>query len=204
MDPRRRYRSSIRERFPRARGEARASCGEIRPVSGPSPRVRGMVRKCPLYAAFCLGLPRTRGDGPLGKRRRPTHSWAAPSTRGWSLGVRGATPPPPAASPGHGGMVRKCPLYAAFCLGLPRTRGDRPAQLRELNVHEGAPRDARGSTEADAPESEEHRVLRPARAEIRQSPASANTPRIPRKTTGRAPRTAARGWVRVGRHATGS
>ncbi len=129
---------------PHARGWTLRGCCRHSPRRG-SPARAGMDPRRLAVRGTCTRLPRTRGDGPLAKRRDTPPKRAPPHARGWtpndvvrqlcawgSPARAGMDPPPPSAWPSR--------------LGLPRTRGDGPATKREAMSHRTAPPHARGWT----------------------------------------------------------
>ena len=71
-------------------------------------------------------FPRTRGDGPHGRRYGHIVGVFPPHTRGWT-GVGFDPEPFLCVSPAHAGMDR-CNVHAnLLCWSFPRTRGDGPA-----------------------------------------------------------------------------
>ena len=71
------------------------------------------------------GLPRTRGDGPSARSRRPRRGWASPHTRGWTAREAAAGPGEP-GFPAHAGMDPRRRARSPTRRWLPRTRGDGP------------------------------------------------------------------------------
>ena len=77
-------------------------------------------------------LPRTRGDGPRRRRSARATSSASPHTRGWTAAAA-ARKREARGFPAHAGMDPGPRAEGGAARGLPRTRGDGPAQaLREV------------------------------------------------------------------------
>ena len=145
MDPRREGRRGPSPGLPRTRGDGPCEqCPEGQPKEA-SPHTRGWTRGgrsrpwsvsgFPAHAgmdrddrsvrAARTGLPRTRGDGPLGAAGRLGRNLASPHTRGWTVedlradDLRGGFP-------AHAGMDLRAPPASPTRGRLPRTRGDGP------------------------------------------------------------------------------
>ena len=109
-------------------------------------------------------LPRTRGDRPPSKIAREKEPPPPPHTRGstWRItGPRGGA----TASPAHAGIDPHRPLRSPGAACLPRTRGDRPAQVVCRCRHELPPPHTRGSTWQDK-EGQDRYTASPAHAGI--------------------------------------
>ena len=111
---------------PHTRGWTRLRDRLRDPLAG-FPAHAGMDPLTPAAAAARVRLPRTRGDGPCRSRCATGRSGASPHTRGWTA------PPQPgqlldAGFPAHAGMDLGLRIRQEHALGLPRTRGDGPAQ----------------------------------------------------------------------------
>ena len=130
-----------------------------------SPHTRGWTRRCPRsphpQAGFpahagmdpcaatchppCTGLPRTRGDGPVGDERGDAFVSASPHTRGWTLRLlRG--PDGGDGFPANAGMdpARSTPRPPGC--RLPRTRGDGPGTYFDATAAVPASPHTRGWT----------------------------------------------------------
>ena len=93
----------------------------------------------------CTRLPRTRGDGPTTAQGGSRGVLASPHTRGWTLGLVG----PAAATsgfPAHAGMDPRQYQYVLLRPGLPRTRGDGPKALMQIDRRHQASPHTRGWT----------------------------------------------------------
>ena len=125
MDPSRLWRFRSRQGLPRARGDGPSRpSAQRRPASSP-PRPRGWTLKTDMRAAALRvspapagmdprqgpwryplsGLPRARGDGPVGHWRAWRNTTSPPRPRGWTLHPRGAGEQGP-VSPAPAGMDR--------------------------------------------------------------------------------------------------
>ena len=94
------------------------------------------------------GLPRPRGDGPLGRDVVKAYSVAPPPTRGWTRGVLEYAAESP-GSPAHRGMAPDTQTHGGDMFGLPRPRGDGPPQYRSRSWEDLAPPPTRGWTLRD-------------------------------------------------------
>ena len=109
---------------PHARGwTEQARCGT--PAGRGSPARAGMDREVSDAAWASSWLPRTRGDGPLGKSKVFRGLAAPPHARGWTPG-RHRRRLRHDGSPARAGMDQMIEVVPAVTIGLPRTRGDGP------------------------------------------------------------------------------
>ena len=145
MDRRPDRRAGRTGRLPRTRGDGPIAPNRPMPPFEASPHTRGWTQNRPKGVDSLWGfpahagmdpsravgvhaaprLPRTRGDGPAGRRVGASRSPASPHTRGWTVNV------PPAALcargfPAHAGMDPGRTRPGAGRRRLPRTRGDGP------------------------------------------------------------------------------
>ena len=134
----------VDEAPPHARGWTGAAPAAGRRRGG-SPARAGMDPSSCSCFLLPLGLPRTRGDGPLASRLTFIQPPAPPHARGWThfpvfiaIAIAG--------SPARAGMDpgRRCRHGTAR--GLPRTRGDGPSVAGLLRPWHRAPPHARGWT----------------------------------------------------------
>ena len=165
MDPIRLPNCAARARLPRTRGD-----GPVRSILlacriPASPHTRGWTPAgedllqhhvgFPAHAGMdpgrerafnaALGLPRTRGDGPLHVAWRRIDSGASPHTRGWTW--YGQWPwSARQGFPAHAGMDRRCPSAGTSGRRLPRTRGDGPRSFSFNGVTPAASPHTRGWT----------------------------------------------------------
>ena len=145
MDPSTVSRRACARRLPRTRGDGPSTMSRLFLRSAAPPHTRGWTARSvllgrgacgsPAHAGMdpwlngvpivSRGLPRTRGDGPIGATPGRTRRTAPPHTRGWTRrGVR------PGAgrrgSPAHAGMDPRRERRERSVRWLPRTRGDGP------------------------------------------------------------------------------
>ena len=145
MDPRRRRLRGRPERLPRTRGDGPNVEESDLLLIGASPHPRGWTplgiarhlkrEGFPAPAGMDLresgsqppghGLPRTRGDGPVGDQVAVLLSTASPHPRGWTPAGRRAERAPE-GFPAPAGMDRREGAELLRSAGLPRTRGDGP------------------------------------------------------------------------------
>ena len=131
--------------LPRTRGDGPNDKPAHRCAGAASPHTRGWTRPridCapggggfPAHAGMDLlvgfdpdeliGLPRTRGDGPCGRRPGVITARASPHTRGWTLRADSARIRAE-GFPAHAGMDPARSAASRRRAGLPRTRGDGP------------------------------------------------------------------------------
>ena len=109
---------------PHTRGWTHAPSEQL-PVAVGFPAHAGMDPATPAPAPTDSRLPRTRGDGPVSRRRANVPGTASPHTRGWTRPPP-QRPPPERGFPAHAGMDRKPTAIPTTRSGLPRTRGDGP------------------------------------------------------------------------------
>ena len=129
---------------PRSRGWTRPRAIEAAGVEG-SPALAGMdpstssARRCP------AGLPRARGDGPFRRRSRRRPCPAPPRSRGWTRsGTRRGCAR--SGSPALAGMDPTTRAAPCGSDGLPRARGDGPAEGIRFAATWSAPPRSRGWT----------------------------------------------------------
>ena len=135
-------------RLPRTRGDGPVIPGGSDVGTPASPHTRGWTRPWPgttsrdagfpahagmdprQFARYlaCMGLPRTRGDGPRGPRTGSTDPRASPHTRGWTHREAGDGRPR-VGFPAHAGMDRREAREDGARARLPRTRGDGPTLI---------------------------------------------------------------------------
>jgi len=145
MDPPEDYPDRTRPWLPRTRGDGPADRVTAAQSGRAPPHPRGWTQLCHPAAGDLLGspapagmdphrhfalrpapgLPRTRGDGPLGRPQAETCGKAPPHPRGWTLDVAGGDPIA-AGSPAPAGMDLIASVQWTPRLRLPRTRGDGP------------------------------------------------------------------------------
>ena len=165
MDPGRRRPGSTSGRLPRTRGDGPSGGSGSGTTNRASPHTRGWTRQRGVGGAVRAGfpahagmdpsrsgpcaprgwLPRTRGDGPA--RPGGTHRGdaASPHTRGWTRranrwGIYRS------GFPAHAGMDPMAQCGRIPSLGLPRTRGDGPDDVRRFRVAVAASPHTRGWT----------------------------------------------------------
>ena len=175
MDPTRGRRSASPGRLPRTRGDGPYRLAPHQTLLSASPHTRGWTprraRQClcdrgfPAHAGMdplprpsrrcCRWLPRTRGDGPRARRTDPVRRAASPHTRGWTLNSP-TIEHLCAGFPAHAGMDPR--TYGTTCssCGLPRTRGDGPADSSHQSAGEMASPHTRGWTHRH---DSQHRAL---------------------------------------------
>ena len=146
MDPNHRIITGESRWLPRTRGDGPVVCSGSYAGRRASPHTRGWtvpaepdpgaVSGFPAHAGMDplrvpgrgprRGLPRTRGDGPVARCLQRRHDPASPHTRGWTL-YNTMVSAWHSGFPAHAGMDpgRTAPRFGAR--GLPRTRGDGPA-----------------------------------------------------------------------------
>ncbi|AOG03180.1 hypothetical protein BSY19_4787 (plasmid) [Bosea sp. RAC05] len=129
---------------PHARGWT-ASHGCPRCHHDGSPARAGMDRYDATDLAFCDGLPRTRGDGPLMNIKQLGADVAPPHARGWTPGPC-LSSAPVRGSPARAGMDPHAKDPWRDRGRLPRTRGDGPRPATVLTEGQMAPPHARGWT----------------------------------------------------------
>ena len=158
---------SRRGRFslPRTRGDRPSPGGDVFDGRAPSPHTRGSTRSrarisrvpsaFPAHAGIdpfrawlrlsAAGLPRTRGDRPQVDRRPSRLRWPSPHTRGSTHHsrdlLRGDR-----AFPAHAGIDVPAGSVWGETRCLPRTRGDRPAQIAAIKQQSKPSPRTRGST----------------------------------------------------------
>ena len=114
-----------------------------------SPAHAGMDPHGRRTGAATIGLPRTRGDGPVSVLEIEWDRQAPPHTRGWTR--RRSDPLEARGSPAHAGMDPGARGFAPSRPGLPRTRGDGPVSASTLDETKGAPPHTRGMDRGTAP-----------------------------------------------------
>ena len=138
----------IRRRLPRARGDRPHHTRRPRVTLRAPPRTRGSPRPrpqdvldldgSPAHAGIApgrrrawsqpAGLPRARGDRPFPSSVRHRGRGAPPRTRG-SPQAQASRAEPADGSPAHAGIAPDVPKSLQVGYGLPRARGDRPAEV---------------------------------------------------------------------------
>ena len=144
---------------------------DVRLIDIVFPARAGMDRLWRTWMATRLRFPRACGDGPSGRRERPTHRLFSPRVRGWTATARSAATLP-GVFPARAGMDRYFSCFALPSSVFPRACGDGPTHHPVfLRVKVFSPR-VRGWTEINA--GEMHLVgVFPARAGMdRQRPRS--------------------------------
>ena len=149
MDPQSARTSRVTTRLPRTRGDGPAACRSARSCASASPHPRGWTRGHTLDSGYPDGfpapagmdprpddarlqharLPRTRGDGPIGRGMSGSDQRASPHPRGWTP-ERHVRRPVPRGFPAPAGMDLLSRMRRAVAHGLPRTRGDGPLTLQ--------------------------------------------------------------------------
>ena len=109
------------------------------------PAHAGMDPFLGVYTAANTGLPRTRGDGPIGALSKKQIREASPHTRGWTL-HRLHDDIDAGGFPAHAGMDLVCTRPSVSCMRLPRTRGDGPCSGPPGRITLGASPHTRGWT----------------------------------------------------------
>ena len=156
---------SILVSLPRARGDRPQQDYVERWCIKSPPRTRGSTSK-KLFAATCSavspahagidlkvlryvwefpGLPRARGDRPVGRKPLTPSMRSPPRTRG-STCVGTGCARAACVSPAHAGIDLRSALYSYENAGLPRARGDRPTFLIFVAPALMSPPRTRGST----------------------------------------------------------
>ena len=182
MDPSVPSRNRPRQSLPRTRGDGPGAPAGLPQASPSSPHARGWTlsagKPCDCSDVFParagmdprsrrpaaprLGLPRTRGDGPVARPPHLGHATSSPHARGWT---RRSLPSPvlPPVFPARAGMDPFGRARALPAFRLPRTRGDGPApDLTGGRVNASSPH-ARGWTRASRQRTRPSSVF-PARA----------------------------------------
>ena len=214
MDPVAAAHSRRHGRLPRTRGDGPGCRPTAVKGDGASPHTRGWTRRLGGERRQALGfpahagmdprparaprptarLPRTRGDGPVWQRMGEDKRLASPHTRGWTPGQSGRVEPGQ-GFPAHAGMDPSRGFWTTAAPGLPRTRGDGPAAVRNaLTAFQASPH-TRGWTRPGVAGHVRdrgfpaHAGMDPARSRSRR-----NARRLPR-TRGDGPLTAPRGTL---------
>ena len=170
MDPRSESPAARSPRLPRTRGDGPGPVGAAGERERASPHTRGWTRRprsgtlgaggFPAHAgmdpvvtrrpSMPSRLPRTRGDGPVRRRRPDVGRAASPHTRGWTY-YRCVECRARRGFPAHAGMDpepgrrRRAPRW------LPRTRGDGPVAGTRRTLTRSASPHTRGWTRSAAP-----------------------------------------------------
>ena len=165
MDPASPGRDGSGERLPRTRGDGPVADAARDTRHRASPHTRGWTVVARHGGMFLSGfpahagmdptidaalapierLPRTRGDGPQGGRRRRRAEGASPHTRGWTPADY-VLDDADTGFPAHAGMDPGGPAGSCRRQRLPRTRGDGPCAGATRRGRSGASPHTRGWT----------------------------------------------------------
>ena len=123
----------------------------VHPPDQGFPALAGMDPRLRLPMRSALGLPRTRGDGPLVGPGADAHHLASPHSRGWTH-LRVGHVRDPCGFPALAGMDHLQLHGVGRLIGLPRTRGDGPISALCANRYATASPHSRGWTSGGAGE----------------------------------------------------